>query len=237
MEFPRSKKSSYASKVEQATTPHLGDGFAYIPVAGPQGPKGEPGRPGDPGKTGPEGPRGAQGPAGKDGKNGKDGKPGESGLGSYGQRIGWGLYRNTSEQEYKLGALRGDDGWVSVFVDAKSKNEEYLPSKALSLYNPETRRINLKPLKIGSQIDITYYFQVSTLTGNTEVWFRSFFPDSEEEYVSYIGAPKYQNVYDFAVTHHLTLTSEQDRLSGVVPQIRTDHEALGMLKLIKISVH
>lgn len=231
MEFPRSKKSSYASKFEQATVPNLGDGFAYIPVAGPQGPKGEPGRPGEPGKTGPAGPKGSKGDPGK------DGSPGESGLGNYAQPIGWAVYENTSEQEYKLGATRGADGWVSVFVDGQISNEKYLPSKAVGLYNPETRRINLKSLKLGSQVDITYFFQVSTMTGNTEIWFRSLFPESEQEYVSYVGAPKYQNVYDFAVTHHLTLTSDTDRLSGVIPQIRTDHDSLGLLKLIKISVH
>jgi hypothetical protein len=112
----------------------------------------------------------------------------------------------------------------------------YLPENGVALYNPETKRINFKGLKIGTQVQITYGFSVETFSSNTEVWFRSFCPNSLADTTSFVGLFKYQHTYDLSVTHNIFLDKEEDKISGIVPQIRTDLDALAKLKTLHISV-
>ena len=47
MDFPGSKKSSYAAQVAQSTGVTIEPSVGYIPVPGPQGPTGNPGPKGE----------------------------------------------------------------------------------------------------------------------------------------------------------------------------------------------
>lgn len=231
VDFPASKKSNYASKVQDAVQPQLT--ASYIPVPGPQGERGIPGPKGDRGEKGDPGPKGDRGEAGKNGKDGKTYMP------PYGQASGWACYDNFDLKQIPLGATRGDDGWVSIFVDSlgEGTNEKHLPENSVSLYSSNTRRINTKNLKVGSQVEITYNFSIETFSPNTEVWLRSSFADSDNAYTSFVAALKYQYEYDFSVTQFLKVTTEGEKVSGIVPQIRTDMPASCIVKSINISVH
>ena len=236
MDFPSSKKSNYASKVEssQSLAPDISN-LIYMPVPGPEGPRGPKGEAGPAGSVGPKGDRGDVGPSGKDGKNGKDGKSFET---ASGQPPGWGLYGNSDPLPIRLGANRGDDGWVSFYVDGNSKstNETFLPKNGISLYSTTARRLNFKPLALGTKIDVTYSFEVETFGNNTELWIRTYLPNSKEEMVSYIGSLKYQYPYEMSVTQTLFLHKESDRISGGVPQLRADLDCIVKIKSIHISV-
>lgn len=229
MEFPKSNKS-YGSKIQESQE-QVSNFFAVPGPAGPQGPQGPKGEPGKPGDKGEPGERGERGIPGKDGKDGKSYFP------VYEQNAGWAIYFNKESKQIKLGADQGEDGWVSVYVDGINKNEKYLPQDSVSLYNPVTRRINLKHLKIGSQLQITYNFELTTFTANTEIWAKSLFPNSEMAYSSFVANLKYDYVYDLSTTHHITLASEVDRAGGIVPQLRSDHTSIAVIKSILISVH
>ena len=62
------------------------------------------------------------------------------------QNIGWAFYENLKDNVFELGANKGEDGWVNIFVDGLGKNttEKYLPKDSVSLWSPETKKINLK---------------------------------------------------------------------------------------------
>jgi hypothetical protein len=183
---------------------------------------------------GAQGPQGERGPKGETGKPGKDGK---SLLTTYSQSPGWGSYSDKKESVVKLGASRGSNGWVDLFISREQTAEsKYLPEKGVALYNPESRKINLRGLNVGSQIEITYSFRVETFHSNTEVWFRSFFPNTLADTTSFVGLFKYQHTYDLSVTHSIFINKEEDKISGIVPQIRTDLDASANLKTIYISV-
>jgi hypothetical protein len=126
---------------------------------------------------------------------------------------------------------------VDVFVDAlgKGTNEKYLPKDNISLYNPETRRVNLKHLDIGSQLRITYTFDLATYGNNTEVWARSYFPDTGKAVTSFVANLKYQYDYELSTTHLLYLDDSVDKSSGIVPQLRADLDSMAVLKSIYIS--
>jgi hypothetical protein len=235
--FPsNSEKKKYAAKVEESRVSEAAplelQNVVYLPVPGPEGPRGPRG---EQGPAGDPGPKGATGTAGKPGKDGIDGI---SYLPVYEQKAGWGLYVNNSGGQVRLGATRGEDGWVSLSISELSKetNELYLPKNGASFYSTEMKRINLKNLKIGSQVTVTYNFEITTLVSNTEVWCRSFFPGSDTSTTSLVGSLKYEYPYDLSVTHHLVLQSESDRISGIVPQVRTDHDSIGLLRSMYISV-
>lgn len=208
----------------------------FFAVPGPQGPQGEPGPKGEKGDTGPQGEKGDQGIPGK---NGKDGKDGASYFPVYKQNAGWALYVNNNPKEIKLGSQSENDGWVKVYIDPdnKASNELFLPKDSVSLYNPSARRINLKGLKIGSQLQITYDLEINTFTANTEVWAKSLFANSNTSYTSLLANFKYDYVYDISTTHFLSLTQESDRIGGIVTELLSDHTCLVKLKSIKISVH
>jgi hypothetical protein len=231
MDFPSSKKSSYSQLTQQAQP--IENSISYIPVPGPQGPKGDPGSAGVRGDRGERGEKGDTGPKGDPGKNGKDGK---TYLPVYNQDTGWAKYGNSDTSQTRLGATRGQDGWVSFSVDRNPSIEKYLPRDAVSLYGGGTKRINLKGLEVGSRLDVTYTFEVETLSSNTELWCRTYFPGPEREVATFMGILKYQYNYEMSVTQSIFVESESDKNSGAVPQLRTDMDALARLKTIHISV-
>lgn len=233
MDFPISKKA-YASKVDQSQNAQQQPTF--LPVPGPQGPEGKPGRQGETGPQGPKGDKGDPGIPGKDGKNGKDGK---SYFPVYEQNAGWGTYFNKNQKHIRLGADKGEDGWVNVYVDAlgSGTNENYLPKDSVSLYNANSKRINLKGLNLGSQLTITYNFEVTTFNPNTEIWFRSYLPNSKQAITSFVANLKYDYSYELSVSHNIFLASEVDKVGGIVPQLRSDYAAIGVMKSISVSVH
>jgi hypothetical protein len=232
MDFPVNKKTGYAAQVEQAQMSTVEPGIVYLPVPGPQGPQGPKGEAGKPGKNGEPGKTGDRGPQGVPGKEGKSYLP------KYEQAAGWASYEDLNGKNFKLGFSNGVDGWVNVFVDPKSMNsyEKYLPEASASLYNPSSRRINLRHLNLGSQVQITYSFEVTTFSNNTEIWFRSIFPGSETNVTSFVANLKYQYTYELSATHNLVLKTEQDKNSGIIPQIRSDLDAVAKLKNIYVSI-
>lgn len=231
MDFPGNKKSPYASQVQQGSTSPT-DISDYMLIPGPQGPQGPQG------PTGGPGPRGAKGDPGEQGLQGPKGEDGKSYTKAYEQTFGWARYSDDSGREISLNATRGEDGWVNFYVDGKGKGTTklFLPEDGIELYSPEVRKINLKSLAIGSQIDITYNFEIETYINNTEVWCKSLFPDTGNEVSSFVGFLKYQYVYDLTTTHRIYLTDSKDKISGIVPQIRADMESSVKIKSIVISV-
>ena len=231
MDFPSSKKSSYSQLTQQSLPQE--NSVSYIPVPGPQGTKGDPGSSGVRGERGERGEKGDAGPKGDAGKNGKDGK---TYLPVYEQDTGWAKYGNSSTEQTRLGATRGQDGWVSFTIDAKPALEKYLPRDSVSLYGGDAKRINFKGLNLGSRVDITYSFEIETFSSNTELWCRTYLPGPEREVTSLMGILKYQYNYEMSITQSVFVESESDKTSGAVPQLRTDMDALARLKSIHISV-
>ena len=232
MEFPY--KKPYASKVNEQP---VNENQSFIPVPGPQGLPGSPGPKGDkgdPGERGPKGPKGDKGDPGKPGTNGKDGK---SYFPVYMQNAGWAKYISASSKQRKIGATEGDDGWVGFWLETDNSSIElYLPEDSVSLYNPNTRRINFKGLNIGAQVQISYRFEITTFSANTEVWCRSLSSNEESSVTSFIGNLKYEYSYDISVNHSVTVDSEATRIFGVLPQLRSDYPATAVLKSIYVSV-
>lgn len=234
MDFPSSKKSSY-SQITQQSFPSE-QSASYLPVPGPQGPKGDPGSQGPRGEKGERGEKGDPGPKGDPGKDGKNGKDGKTYLPVYGQDAGWARYYSKDPEQTTLGATRGLDGWVSFSVSGSSSLEKYLPRNSVSLYNENTKRLNFKNLELGSQVEITYNFEIETFSNNTELWCRTYFPGTQESVTSLIGVLKYQYTYDFSVTHKIYIDKDTYRVNGAVPQLRSDMDAIAKLLSVSISV-
>lgn len=224
MDFPENRKASYASLAAQQSVQN--PVASYIPVPGPEGP---PGAIGKQGPAGPPGPKGDPGPTGKDGI---------TYLPPSGQRPGWANYENKNQLPTKIGLDRGVNGWVNFHSDGlgQETNEKYLPESGVSLYIPETRRVNLKNVNLGSRVQITYEFTVITFSNNTEIWVKSLFPDSGKEVSTLAANLKYQFDYDLSVTHNVYVDKEIDKVSGIVPQIRSDMDAVIKVKSIFVSV-
>jgi hypothetical protein len=238
MDFPVDKKTGYALKVQQSqlTTPELN--VAYLPVPGPPGPIGPKGEVGPAGKDGKDGKDGETGKAGIRGLQGPPGKDGKSYFPVYEQAAGWGHYESISDKTFKLGALAGDDGWVNVYLDDKylRKEERFLPEYSVSLYNQSSRMINLRNLKVGSQVKIVYWFEITTFQNNTEIWCKSKGTEDASSYTSFVASLKYQHTYDLSTEHHIFIKNEKDKNYGITPQIRSDLDAMAKLKNIHISV-
>jgi hypothetical protein len=236
MDFPSAKKSSYAAQVEQSKAlPYQENTLSFLPVPGPVGPQGPSGRDGKDGKEGPEGPEGKQGPKGAQGPAGKDGL---SSLSSSGQQAGWASYTNDITKPTKLGISQGDDGWVTLILDTKDKvqNEKYLPKGCTSLWNSHQRALNFHGIKEGSQVFVTYNFEITTYTANTEVWLRTYFASNDQEFVQLVGSFKYQNTYNLSVTQHIFIEDKAMWGNGAVPQIRTDFDASVIFNSVYVSV-
>ena len=237
MDFPGSKKSSYAAQVEQSQSlPYQENTLSFLPVPGPVGPQGPAGRDGKDGKDGLPGPEGPEGKKGPKGERGPSGQNGISSLSSSGQQAGWASYHSDSKINIRLGATKGEDGWVSLYISEGDKNENFLPEGSVSLWNPHSRMLNFKGLKVGSQVFVTYNFELTTFTQNTEVWMRTFFPSHQEEISQLVGYFKYQHTYDLSITQQVFIENQQMWGSGAVPQIRTDFDASVILNSIYVSV-
>lgn len=238
MDFPGGKKSSYAAQVVSHTSKVTETQLSpestlnFVPVPGPIGPQGPQGIPG------PQGPAGKDGEKGLKGDRGTPGKDGLSSLSSSGQQAGWASYTNSASKAIKLGITQGDDGWVSVWLDTKDKtqNEKYLPEGCTSLWNSHQRMLNFHGIKEGSQVFVTYNFELTTYTSNTEVWLRTYFASKDQEFVQFMGSLKYQNVYNLSATQQIFIEDPLMWGNGAIPQIRTDFDASVILNSIYVSV-
>lgn len=231
MDFP-GKPKKYSDSVNNSY--QLEQSVSFVAVPGPQGERGSNGERGD---IGPQGNPGPQGDAGRPGKDGKDGKPGESSISPSGQKAGWAMYTNKDPKNIILGATKGNDGWVRFSFDCKGKNNEiYLPENNVSLYNPESQSINIKGLKIGSIVTVRYDIILTTFANNTEVWFRTYIPESDLGPTSFAGNLKYQFSYDMSLEHTFFIENDIMRSYGAVPQILTDNDASMIVKSLYISV-
>ena len=230
MDFPPKKK--YLETIQEVKTTE------YIAVPGMTGEKGEVGPPGPPGIQGPKGDKGDIGRPGPQGERGEAGRAGDGYDSPSGQYPGWAYYANKSTQQYRLGPERGDEGWVSFFLDIdESKTiESYLPNRSVSLLNPTTRNINLKTLKVGAKVDIRYDFSLETYSSNTEVWIRTLLRDEEISPMGYVGLLKYQYSYDISHSQTIFINSDKIKNYGGIPQVRTDNEGSFILKGIYVSV-
>ena len=236
MDFPGAKKSSYAAQVEQSqASPTIDNTLSFLPVPGAVGPQGPAGRDGKDGKQGEPGPEGKAGPKGPTGTAGKDGA---SSLSSSGQQAGWASYTNVIDKPTKLGISQGDDGWVTLILDTKDKsqNEKYLPKGCTSLWNSHQRALNFHGIKEGSQVFVTYNFELTTYTANTEVWLRTYFASKDKEFVQLVGSFKYQNAYNLSVTQQIFIEDQAMWGNGAVPQIRTDFDASVIFNSVYVSV-
>lgn len=233
MDFPSGKSKKYSDNIKQPYELEQPVSFVAVPgPAGPQGPRG------DRGEQGPQGLQGPKGEPGKPGRDGKDGVPGESSLSPSGQKIGWAIYHNKSKKSINLGATKGDDGWVRFGFDAKGEdtNEQYLPEQNVSLWAKEAQKINIKGLKIGSIITVRYDIQLTTLSNNTEIWFRTFIDETDKYPTTFAGTLKYQFDYDLSLEHSFYIDDSIMQYHGGIPQIRTDNDALLIPKRLYISV-
>lgn len=236
MDFPGAKKSSYAAQVEQSqASPTVDNALSFLPVPGPVGPQGPPGRDGRNGEQGLPGPQGEPGPKGDRGPAGVNG---QSSLSSSGQQGGWASYTNTIDKPTKLGISQGDDGWVTLLLDTKDKsqNEKYLPEGCTSLWNSHQRALNFHGIKEGSQVSVTYNFELTTYSSNTEVWLRTYFATNDQEFVQFVGSLKYQNTYNLSVTQKIFIENHAMWGNGAVPQIRTDFDASVIFNSVYVSV-
>lgn len=234
MDFPGAKKYSYAAQVEQSQATGLPDNtLSFLPVPGPVGPQGPAGRDGKDGKEGPEGPEGKAGPKGLQGPAGRDGL---SSLSSSGQQAGWASYINKNPTSIILGATKGVDGWVNLYMSSEENNEKFLPKGAVSMWNSHSRMLNFKGLAIGSQVFVTYNIELTTFSSNTEVWLRTFFPAHKQEIAQLVGSFKYQNTYDISITQQLFIENQQIWGNGGIPQIRTDFDSSVIFKSVYVSV-
>ena len=235
MDFPGSKKSSYAAQVEQSqASPYQENTLSFLPVPGPAGPQGPAGRDG---KDGAIGPQGLEGPKGQRGERGLPGQNGLSSLSSSGQQAGWAGYYNRLEKPFKLGISEGEDGWVTVFIDSKGVSREtYLPKGCEPFWNDHSHSFNFRGLNQGAQVFITYSFELTTYSSNTEVWIRTYSSNSQLDISQFIGSLKYQHTYPITVTQQLFIENQQVWLNGAVPQIRTDYDSSVIMKSIYVSV-
>jgi len=236
MDFPGAKKSSYAAQVEQSqASPYQENALSFLPVPGPQGQPGPPGRDGRDGEKGEQGFTGNIGPQGERGLKGADGL---SNLSSSGQQAGWASYTNTITKPTRLGISEGDDGWVTLMLDTKDKaqNEKYLPSGCTSLWNSHQRALNFHGIKEGSQIFVTYNFELTTYSANTEVWLRTYFATNDQEFVQLVGSFKYQGTYNLSTTQQIFIENQAMWGNGAVPQIRTDFDSSVIFNSVYVSV-
>jgi hypothetical protein len=233
VDFPQATKNSYAAQVAQSKSSPEDNTLTFLPVPGPVGPQGPQGKDGKDGAQGPQGPQGEKGPRGE---RGYPGVNGESSLSSSGQQAGWASYTNTKPDNIRLGASLGSDGWVNVFMADSSGFEKFLPKDCVSLWNQNSRTLNFKGLEIGAQAFITYNFQLTTFTPNTEVWVRTFFSKLGNDVEQLVGSFKYQHTYSLSVTQQVFIEDEKIWGAQAIPQIRTDFDSSMILNSIYVSV-
>lgn len=234
MDFP-SKKKKYNETVENTKSTE------YIAVPGIQGERGDIGPPGPQGPQGLKGERGEKGAQGLQGPKGEKGDPGKGAEGydsPSGQYPGWAYYAGSETVVHRVGPERGEDGWVSFFLNVNQDQsvETYLPNKSVSLLNQVAKNINLKTLKVGAKVEIRYDFSLETYSNNTEVWIRTLLRDEYLSPVGYVGLLKYQYQYDLSYSQTIFINSDKIKNYGGIPQIRTDNEGSFILKGMYVSV-
>ena len=233
MDFPSGRSKKYAESIPQVYPLEQQVPFIAVP-----GPSGERGPKGDIGPIGPEGKQGLKGDPGKPGKDGKDGAPGISMLSPSGQRNGWAVYHALNKKQVKIGATKGNEGWVRLTMDCEGEetNERYLPENNVSLWGKSTGKINFKGLKLGSVITIRYDVTITTFSNNTEVWFRTGSADMSNSVTSYAGNLKYQFDYDMSLEHHIFLDNLKHQNDGAFPEVLSDNDAMIILNSVYIAV-
>ena len=233
MDFPKKKKYSETvqeeKSVEYISVPGMQGQKGDIGPQGPQGERGLKGDKGDSGKQGPEGPKGERGEPGK-GSEGYDS--------ASGQYPGWAYYKNKNDNKIKIGPERGEDGWVSIFLDVDQEQsiEKYLPNKSVSFINQVAKKINFRAFQFGAIVNIKYDLEIETYNNNTELWIRTFSIDDENSVTGYLGNLKYQYSYDFSFYQTIFIEDRSIKAFGGIPQIRSDNEGSVILKGIYISV-
>jgi hypothetical protein len=233
MDFPKKKKYSETVQeersVEYISVPGMQGEKGDIGPQGPQGERGLKGDKGDPGKQGPEGPKGERGEPGK-GSEGYDS--------ASGQYPGWAYYKNKNDNKTKIGPERGDDGWVSIFLDVDQEQsiEKYLPNKSVSLLNQVAKRINFKAFQHGAIVNVRYDLEIETYNNNTELWIRTFSIDDKNSVTGYLGNLKYQYSYQLSFYQTIFIKDRDVKVFGGIPQIRSDNEGAVILKGVYISV-
>lgn len=250
MDFPNTpKRKKYSENILESSIDNL-ESNNFISIPGPpgppgaQGPQGLQGLQGLQGERGPKGDkgdrgeRGEKGDAGPQGVKGLPGRDGESFVSSSKQKPGWALYDNKNIIDYRLGATKGEDGWVSFFVDGdgKNTNEEFLPILGKPLWVSEGRRFSFLSLNVGAIIKICYNIELTTYSNNTEVWARTMVDNSEIYPTTYVGLMKYQYDYDLCIEQTLFIHNQRMQKSRALPQIRTDHDSLMRVKSIYVAV-
>jgi hypothetical protein len=233
MDFPQKKK--YLETIQEVKTTE------YIAVPGITGEKGEVGPAGLQGERGPKGDKGDVGKQGPEGPQGVRGEPGKGSEGydsASGQYPGWAYYKNKNKNATKIGPERGEDGWVSIFleVDKEQSIEKYLPNKTVSLLNQVAKKINFKAFQFGAIVKIRYDLEIETYSNNTELWIRTFSVDDENSVIGYLGNLKYQYSYDLSFYQTIFIEDRAIKVFGGIPQIRSDNEGAVILKGIYISV-
>jgi len=213
----------------------------YIPVAGPQGPQGPQGArgaEGPKGDKGEKGERGLKGDKGDSGENGRDGKDGKDAIPPSGQLPGWASYINKDTTCNIVGLSRGNDGWSQVVIDKRNIliNKDFLPKTSVDLWNVETQRLNFKRLKVGAKVSVTYDFNITTYSNNTEIWIRTVFPESNISYTQFVANLKYQYSYDFSVTQHIYLNTEKMTIESPLVEVRSDFDSEFLIKSITVHV-
>ena len=118
----------------------------------------------------------------------------------------------------------------------KNQNELYLPKGCTSLWNSHQRALNFHGIKEGSQVSVTYNFELTTYSSNTEVWLRTYFASNDQEFVQFVGSLKYQNTYNLSVTQNIFIEDKAMWGNGAIPQIRTDFDASVILNSVYVSV-
>jgi hypothetical protein len=233
MDFPKKKKYSETVQEEKQ--------IEYVAVPGMQGEKGSIGPAGPQGIQGPKGDKGDKGDIGRQGPQGERGEPGKGGEGydsASGQYPGWAYYKNKNNNTTKIGPTRGEDGWVSIFleIDQEKSIEKYLPKKTVSFLNEVAKKINFKTFQYGAIINIRYDLEIETYNNNTELWVRTFSIDDEKSVTGYLGNLKYQYSYDLSFYQTIFIEDRDVKVFGGIPQIRSDNEGAVILKGVYISV-
>lgn len=236
MDFPGSSKKQY-SVITLSNKNNYNETLSE-PIPGPQGPEGPQGPKGDKGDPGKDGKPGIQGPAGPKGDKGRDGIDGKDYQSPSGQLPGWAYYYSNNKNLIDLGPEKGDDGWVSLFFKKNTiiKNELFIPNDSSSFWNSEGNKINFRAMKIGSIVDIRYDISIETYSNNTELWFRTLYPQSLQHTSSYIGSLKYQYEYDISIYQKVFIEDRSVWSDGGLPQARTDGSSSIYLKGIYVSV-
>jgi hypothetical protein len=242
MDFPKKRKYSETVQeeklIEHVSIPRMQLERGDIGPQGPEGPMGPQGLQGEPGLKGEKGDTGKQGPKGPKGERGEPGKGLEGPYSASGQYPGWAYYKNKNENKIKIGPERGDDGWVSIFLDIDQEKtiEKYLSKESVSLLNEVAKKINFKGLQHGAMVNIRYDLEIETYSNNTELWIRTFSINDKNSVTGYLGNLKYQYLYDLSFYQTIFIENNDIKVFGGIPQIRSDNEGTVILKGMYISV-